>query len=136
MALLNELDDIAHHTPDLENKLVLPTAKLVAQVKEQLNVEYQDMLSGLADATSFMVAAAKQLYAHPVETSSNWFGQIRNGSADLVAQAQGDAFPIYQHWLAQISTGKEMTLHYLQAFWDNPPTGHARNIGAGNPIGS
>lgn len=120
MALSNRLDDLNLRQLDLENKLVLPTAKLVAQVKAQLNDGYQGMLNSLADANSFVATSAQQLYAHPVETSSDWFWQIPNGSADLVAQAQSAILPLYQHWQAQISTGKARTIQAFQAFWDNP----------------
>ncbi|NOS74626.1 MAG: hypothetical protein HOP36_08845 [Methyloglobulus sp.] len=120
MALSNRLDDLNLRQLDLENKLVLPTAKLVAQVKAQLNDGYQGMLNSLADANSFVATSAQQLYAHPAATTADWYGQIRNVSTNLVVQAQGDVLPIYQNWEAQISTGKARTIQAFQAFWDNP----------------
>jgi hypothetical protein len=120
MALSYPLDDLTLRQLDLENKLVLPTAKLVAQVKAQLNDWYLNTCGTLLDFNGAMVAAAKQLYAHPVDTTAAWAEQIRIGSADLVAQAQSVALPIYQNCLAKASTGKEKTIQTLQAFWDDP----------------
>lgn len=105
---------------DLENKLILPTTKLYGQVSFQLNVLYQDIRSVLIDAHYAVAAAAKQLYEHPVTTMTAWYEQAAYTGAALYAQAQTVVSPVYRHWQVQVTTGKEKTTQFLQAFWANP----------------
>ncbi|WP_432741388.1 hypothetical protein ABXJ76_14235 [Methylobacter sp. G7] len=105
---------------DLENKLILPTTKLYDQVSFQLNALYQDIRSVLIDAHYLVSATAKQLYEHPVATMTAWYEQAAYTGTALYAQAQAVVTPVYQHWQIQVTTGKEQTIQFLQAFWANP----------------
>jgi hypothetical protein len=118
MAVTYRVEDLIPH--DLENKLVMPTSKLVAQVKEQLQDGYQDTLNSLTDVGNVMAGTTKQLFVNPVETITNWSEQVSAGSHEWVAQTQNTFLPLYQHWQVQFGTGKAKTAEALQAFWDHP----------------
>jgi len=120
MPLFNHPDFFTHRELDLENKLILPTAKLYNQAVFQLNALYQDIRSVLIDTHSVIAAAAKQVYAHPVETLTAWYDQSVQTGTVLYAQAQATALPVYQGWQVKFNVGREKAGQYLQAFWDNP----------------
>ena len=50
--MLNQQDFLTLNQLDLDNKLILPTQKLLNQVNLQLNRLYQDIRSALIDAHS------------------------------------------------------------------------------------
>ncbi|MDO9105401.1 MAG: hypothetical protein Q7U57_10620 [Methylovulum sp.] len=118
--MLNQPDFLTFRQLDLENKLILPTKKLVSQVSFQLNSLYQDIRGVLIDAHSFVAAAAKQVYEQPVPTLAVWYEQAANSSKTWFAQVQGTVSPIYQDWQIKLSASKEQARQYFQAFWDNP----------------
>ncbi|TAN65940.1 MAG: hypothetical protein EPN17_15410 [Methylobacter sp.] len=118
--MFNQPDFFTIRQLDLENKLILPTTQLYGQVSFQLNALYQDIRSVLIDAHSVVAAAAKQVYAHPVETLTAWYDQAAYTGGALYAQVQTAVLPVYRDWQVQVNTGKEATGRYLQAFWDNP----------------
>ena len=120
MPLFNHPDFFTHRELDLENKLVLPTAKLYNQAVFQLNALYQDIRSVLIDAHSVTAATAKQVYTYPVETLTAWYDQAAQTGAVLYAQAQATVLPVYQGWQVKLNVGREKAGQYLQAFWDNP----------------
>ncbi|MDD2722571.1 MAG: hypothetical protein PHH59_00930 [Methylovulum sp.] len=116
----NPSDFLAFRQLDLDNKLILPTQKLLSQVSFQLNSLYQDIRNALIDAHRFVAGAAKQVYEQPIPTLTAWYEQSANSSKVLYAQVQGTVSPIYQDWQVKLSAGKEQAGQYLQAFWDNP----------------
>ncbi|MCK9397811.1 MAG: hypothetical protein M0Q44_19750 [Methylobacter sp.] len=120
MPTFNQPDFFTIRQLDLENKLILPTTQLYGQVSFQLNSLHQDIRSALIDAHGVVAAAAKRVYEHPVETLTAWYDQAAYTGTAFYAQAQTAVLPVYQNWQAKVSTGKEKTGQYLQAFWDNP----------------
>ncbi|MFA5984366.1 MAG: hypothetical protein WC782_10155 [Methylococcaceae bacterium] len=105
---------------ELDNKLILPTQKLLNQVSFQLNSLYQDIRNSLIDTHSFIAAAAKQVYAQPIPTLTAWYEQATHSSQLLYAQVQGMVLPIYQDWQVKLSASKQQAGQYWHAFWDNP----------------
>lgn len=118
--MLSQQDFLTFRQLDLDNKLILPTQKLLSQVNFQLNSLHQDIRSALIDAHSFVAIAAKQVYEQPVPTLTAWYEQATNTGTVLYAQIQATVSPIYQDWQARLSVDKEQAGQYLRAFWDNP----------------
>jgi hypothetical protein len=105
-AMLNQQDFLTLNQLDLDNKLILPTQKLLNQVNLQLNRLYQDIRSALIDAHSSVATTAKQVYEQPGETLDAWYEQT--------------LLPLYREGQISLSTGTEQAKQYLYAFWDNP----------------
>ncbi len=116
MPIFNHPDFFTHRQFDLENKLILPTTKLYSQISFQFNTLYQDIRTALIDVHGVVATAAKQVYAHPIETLTTWY----DSGAVWYAQAQAAVLPVYQHWQVNVDRGKEKAVQYLQAFLDNP----------------
>ena len=120
MSIFNQPNFFTIQQLDLENKLILPTTKLYGQVAFQVNALYQDIRSALTDAHSVVATAAKQIYEHPVETMTAMYEQAGHRGGALYAQVHSYALPVYQRWQVNVTTGKEKTSQFLQAFWNNP----------------
>lgn len=120
MPMFNQPEFFTIRQLDLENKLILPTTQLYGQVSFQLNALYQNIRSALTDAHNVVATAAKQVYAHPMETTAAWYDQAVYTGGALYAQIQAVVLPVYRDWRVQLNRGKEATVQYLQVFWDNP----------------
>lgn len=116
MATFNHPDFFTSRPIGLENKLILPTARLYEQASVQLNALYQDIRSALLDAHSIVATAAKQIYGGPVETLAAWY----DAGTVLYAQTEAAVIPVYQNWQVNMASDKEKAAQYLRAFWDNP----------------
>ena len=132
--MMNQPEFLTFRQLDLDNKLILPTQKLLNQVSFQLNSLYQDIRNALIDVHSFIASAAKQVYEQPIPTLTDWYEQAANSSKALYTQVQGTMSPIYQDWQVKLSASKEQVGQYLQAFWDNPEqvtvaTGVIKSVG-------
>ncbi|MGR8998626.1 MAG: hypothetical protein ACU88J_06215 [Gammaproteobacteria bacterium] len=107
MYIFKEPDFFTIRQLDLENKLILPTSRLYAQVSFQFNALYQDIRNALIDAHSFVATTAKQVYEHPFETMTAWYEQTKSTSIAVYAQVQSYVQPINQHWQVKMNTGRE-----------------------------
>ncbi|MCX7097559.1 MAG: hypothetical protein NTV43_06590 [Methylococcales bacterium] len=118
--MINQPDFFPLPPLDLENKLLLPTAKLYGQATMQLTALYQDIRTALVNAHTIVANTAKQVYEHPIETMTAWYDQAVYSGISLYAQAQSTIVPVYQGWQVKVNMGKERAGQNLQAFWDNP----------------
>ncbi|MDD5580970.1 MAG: hypothetical protein PHY16_17060 [Methylobacter sp.] len=118
--MFNQSDFLTIRQLDLENKLILPTAKLYNQVSFQMNALYQDIHRALTDAHRTIATAVRQVYEHPTETLTAWYEQAVYSGTALYAQTQAAVLPIYRDWQAKVHTNKGNTGQFLHAFWDNP----------------
>ncbi|MBE0435050.1 MAG: hypothetical protein IBX56_04515 [Methylomicrobium sp.] len=109
---------------DLENKLILPTRELYANVSLQLNELYQHIKAVLIDWHGEMAATAKQFYAHPVETTSQWYAQAVDQGAQMYARLNEVYLPkaeaVYEQSLAEAAQLGRQAGEHWQAFYDHP----------------
>lgn len=109
---------------DLENKLILPTRELYANMSLQLNELYQQIKAVLIDWHTEMAATAKQWYAHPVETTSQWYAQAIDQGTQLYAQLNEVYLPkaeaVYEQSIAEATQWGRQAGEFWQAFYDQP----------------
>lgn len=109
---------------DLENKLFLPTSRLYAQLKFQLQTLYQDIRAELFDIHALMASSAKQLYEQPGPTLTAWYDQAASRSVELYARINEELLPkaqaSYQQLIVDLADAGRETQLYLQNFMENP----------------
>ncbi|PKM11520.1 MAG: hypothetical protein CVV13_08820 [Gammaproteobacteria bacterium HGW-Gammaproteobacteria-3] len=124
MAIFNNSDFLALKPLDLENKLFLPTSQLYTQTVSRLNSLYLDIKQALIDFHSALATQAQDLYQHPVETTSAWYGQAVDYGANVYASISGQWLPkaeaAYQQSMIEVSELGQQFGQFWQTFYDNP----------------
>lgn len=131
MSIFKQPDFLTLRQLDIENKLYLPTTKLYDHISFKLNASYQDFLfqttslyqdicSVLSNTHTAMANTAKAVYDHPTETFSAWYEKAINTGNFYYTHVQQTVTPVFQNWQLELTTCKDKTSTYLQAFLDNP----------------
>ncbi len=88
---------------DLENKLIIPTQELMAQIQLDLATLYASLRQMAIDAHELVAVLGKQWYDQPMETTVAWY-QAGQGYANGVYQTA------VNDWVPQIENSYEQAL--------------------------
>nr|WP_305909689.1 hypothetical protein [Methylomarinum sp. Ch1-1]MDP4522619.1 hypothetical protein [Methylomarinum sp. Ch1-1] len=76
---------MAYEYLDLENKLYIPTQKLLDQIQLDLAGLFTMIRQGAIDAHNSLAVLGREWYDDPIATSERWYNQAVAYGADLYA---------------------------------------------------
>lgn len=109
---------------DLENKMYIPTQKLISQIQLDLLSLYASLRQHLIDWHTQFAGLAKEFYDNPVATSALWYDQSVSFATDLYAKLNAQLLPkaqrSYEEMLATASEVAAQTQDTISYMVDNP----------------
>lgn len=120
---------------DLENKLYLPSKQLYGALETKISALYQAIREVLIDFHNTIAVYGQQLYDHPTETMSAWYGQAVSKSTQLSTTINHEIIPelnmfyessmqkmqaTNQEWSGYIRDSAIKTSDFCVEFYENP----------------
>jgi len=117
---------------DVENKLIEPTSRLVAQLNSHLSSFYKETENIARELHSDIAAFSKQAYEQPLETFSTLYDQSVQECNEVYAVLREQVLPKIEVACQQLTTKVSelggQSLEFGQALLDNPQTTIAATV--------